>query len=131
MSTGSVDHAVHGTAAPIEVNAHVLTSAGVSKVHLEDNSEEPVHRHQYQNQLKRPMRMMFSTGPPAKDITAEFTAAASSMPSISGFLLSSAKYYSFGDRTACQRCLFHTFRGRRRTRGMMRRLFQWHEEGGN
>lgn len=121
MSTGSIDHAVHGTAAPPTMNAHILTSAGVSKVHLEDNSEEPAHRHQYQNQLKRPLRMMSSAGPPAKDITADFTAAASSMPYMSGFLHPPANDYSFGDRAACQGCLLHTLRVCRCTRGTIAR----------
>lgn len=120
MSTESIDHAAHGTTVPTTVIAHVLTQAGVSKVHLGDSSEELAHRNQYETQLKRPMRMISSAGTPAKDVTVEFRAAASSTPT-SRYLHPPAKYYSVGDRTACQRCLLHTLRVRRRTRGMIRR----------
>ena len=81
--------------------------ADVSKLRLDDAQEEITEHTQHQSQLYGPLRMM-SSGIPAKDITAEFTVAASGKSTGSCFSDTLISKYSFEDRAARQRCLLHT-----------------------
>lgn len=79
MSHSSINDAADGT----DSDQHCETVcsnifADVSKLRLEDSLQETIHPHQYQSHLKGPLRMISSAGATAKDITADFTAAASS-----------------------------------------------------
>ena len=97
MSKNLTDNAVNGTMPPL----HELS--------LEDKVEEPAH---HENQAESPLRIFSSAGTAAKDITAKFRAATSGKLSLLYIHEVSAHHYSSRDWTACQGCLFHTFRVR-------------------
>ena len=76
-------------------------AADLSNLDISRGDEETDRRIQAQGQMHGPLRMVSATGPGAKDITVEFSTAASGtsvIPCSSKFLTNNS---SIGDRTAC------------------------------
>ena len=76
-------------------------AADLSKLSINGGDEETDHRTQAQGQTHGPLRMVSATGPGAKDITAEFSTAASGTSVRRCYFKFLTNESSIGDRTAC------------------------------